>query len=105
MESTRRRSDAAIAKARVEGALARRLQARAELSQHAKARAWASPRGAGDQRFNLRPLRVEPLVAAKTELAGAATERVDTRVLRMLYEVDAAGAAASAAFASCVGGF
>jgi len=180
MESTRRSSDAAIAKARVKGAQARRLQARAELSQYVtsegadgpallvaeaaveqaraamvqaetslalhtvrapfnatvlqvnihpgefvqagplstplmvlgrlealrvrveieeadlprfdpKARAWASPRGAADQRFNLRPLRVEPLVVAKTELVGAAVERVDTRVLRMLYEVDAAG--------------
>ncbi len=180
MESTRRSSDAAIAKARVEGALARRLQARAELSQYVtsagsdgpavlvaeaavaqaravvvqaetslalhtvrapfdatvlqvnihpgefvqagplsiplmvlgrlealrvrveveesdlsrfnpKAPAWASPRGAAEQRFDLRPLQVEPLVVAKTELVGAATERVDTQVLRMVYEVDAAG--------------
>jgi multidrug resistance efflux pump len=180
MESTRRSSDAAIAKARLEAAQARRLQARAELSQYLtsegadgpavrvaeaaveqaraalaqaqtslalhtvrapfdatvlqvnihpgefvqagplatplivlgrletlrvrveveeadlsrfdpKARAWASPRGAPDQRFNLRPLRVEPLVVAKTELVGAATERVDTRVLRVVYEVDATG--------------
>jgi len=180
MESTRRSSDAAIARARLEGAQARRLQARAELSQYLtaegtdgpavlvaeaavqqaraalvqaetslalhivrapfdatvlqvnihpgefvqagplatplmvlgrlealrvrveveesdlsrfdpKARAWASPRGAADQRFNLRPLRVEPLVVAKTELVGAAIERVDTRVLRVVYEVDATG--------------
>jgi multidrug resistance efflux pump len=180
MEKTRRLSDAAIAKARLEAAQARRLQARAELAQYVtsegadgpallvaeaaveqvraavlqaetslslhtvrapfdatvlqvnihpgefvqagslanalmvlgrldalrvrveveeadlprldpKARAWASPRGASDQRFNLRPLRVEPLVIAKTELVGAATERIDTRVLRLLYEVDAAG--------------
>lgn len=180
MEKTRRSSDAAIAKARLAGAQARRLQARAELSQYVgsdgadgsavqvataaveqaraallqaetalslhtvrapfdatvlqvnihpgefvqagplsvpllvlgrleslrlrveveeadlprldpKARAWASPRGASDQRFNLRPLRVEPLVIAKTELVGGATERIDTRVLRLLYEIDAAG--------------
>jgi len=180
MESTRRSSDAAIAKARLEAARARRLQARAELSQYLtsegtdgpallvaeaaveqaraalvqvetslalrtvdapfdatvlqvnihpgefvqagplsvplvvlgrlgalwvraeveeadlsrfdpKAPAWASPRGAAGQRFNLRPLRAEPLVVAKTELVGAATERVDTRVLRVVYEVDAAG--------------
>jgi multidrug efflux pump subunit AcrA (membrane-fusion protein) len=179
-ESTRRRHDAAIAAARLQAALARRLQARADLSQYvtpegmdgptlqvaaaaveqaraalvqaetslalrtarapfdatvlqvnihpgefveagplstplvvlgrldalrvraeveesdlprfnAKGRAWASPRGAGDQRFELRLSRIEPLVVAKTELVGGATERVDTRVLRVLYDVDLAG--------------
>jgi len=55
------------------------------------ARAWASPRGAGDQRFQLRAPRIEPLVIPKKELTGAATERVDTRVLRILYEVDSVG--------------
>jgi multidrug resistance efflux pump len=75
------------------------LRVRVELEEadiprfNSSARAWASPRGAGDQRFALRALRVEPLVIAKKELTGAATERVDTRVLRVLYEVDSMGRA------------
>jgi len=72
------------------------LRVRAEVEEadiprlDVKATAWGTPRGAGDRRYALRPLRVDPLVVPKTALTGAATERVDTRVLRILYEVDGA---------------
>jgi len=50
--------------------------------------AWASPRGAADQRIKLTLAWVEPLVVPKTSLTGAGTERVDTRVLRVVYAFD-----------------
>jgi HlyD family secretion protein len=52
---------------------------------------WASPRGKADLRLALTPIRVEPLVVPKLTLGGAVTERVDTRVLRVVYAIDAAG--------------
>lgn len=70
------------------------LRVRAEIEEsdlprfNPKAHASASPRGAGDRRFALSPLRVDPLVVPKTALTGAAAERVDTRVLRVLYEIE-----------------
>ncbi len=33
-------------------------------------------------------VRVEPLTVPKTSLTGANTERVDTRVVRLIYAVD-----------------
>ncbi len=41
-----------------------------------------------DRRYVLRLLRVDPLVVPKTALTGAATERVDTRILRILYDIE-----------------
>lgn len=54
------------------------------------ARAWASPRGAADKRVALTLVRVDPLVVPKQSLTGAGTERVDTRVLRVVYAFDPA---------------
>ena len=51
-------------------------------------RAWASPRGGGTLRIPLRFLRIEPLVSPKKSLTGAGTERVDTRVLTVIYRFD-----------------
>jgi len=53
-----------------------------------KGEAWASPRGAADKRVKLTLVRVEPYVVPKTSLTGAGTERVDTRVLRVVYAFD-----------------
>jgi RND family efflux transporter MFP subunit len=50
--------------------------------------AWASPRGASDKRVKLSLAWVEPLVVPKVSLTGGGTERVDTRVLRVVYAFD-----------------
>ncbi len=55
-----------------------------------RAPAWASPRGAADRRVKLTLVRVDPLVVPKQSLTGAGTERVDTRVLRVVYAFDPA---------------
>ena len=52
------------------------------------ARAWASPRGDAAKRVKLTLVRVDPLVVPKKSLTGAGTERVDTRVLRVVYAFD-----------------
>ena len=52
------------------------------------AEAWASPRGAADRRVALHLVRVEPYVVPKRSLTGSGTERVDTRVLRVVYAFD-----------------
>jgi multidrug efflux pump subunit AcrA (membrane-fusion protein) len=54
------------------------------------ARAWASVRGDGARRAELRFVRVEPYVVPKRSLTNAGTERVDTRVLRVVYGLDPA---------------
>jgi multidrug efflux pump subunit AcrA (membrane-fusion protein) len=51
-------------------------------------RAVASPRGDPSQRFPLTFVRVEPYVVPKKSLTGDNTERVDTRVLQVVYQVD-----------------
>lgn len=50
----------------------------------------ATPRGTPSQKFPLTFVRVEPYVIPKKSLTGANTERVDTRVLQVIYAVDAA---------------
>jgi HlyD family secretion protein len=50
----------------------------------------ASPRGNPAQSFPLRFVRVEPYVIPKKSLTGGNTERVDTRVLQVIYAIDAA---------------
>jgi HlyD family secretion protein len=52
--------------------------------------ARAFPRGGSRQEVPLRFVRVEPLVIPKRSLTGDNTERVDTRVLKLIYEVAAA---------------
>jgi hypothetical protein len=49
------------------------------------ARAVASIRGNSRRQFPLRFVRIEPYVVPKRNLTGDAVERVDTRVLRILY--------------------
>lgn len=44
-----------------------------------------SPRGAANQRTQVSFVRAEPLVVPKRSLTNAATERVDVRVLQLIY--------------------
>ena len=53
--------------------------------------ATAVPRGNLQERYPLRFVRVEPFVVPKKSLTGDNTERVDTRVLQVIYEFDPAG--------------
>ncbi|MFO1069023.1 MAG: HlyD family efflux transporter periplasmic adaptor subunit [Geminicoccaceae bacterium] len=72
-----------------------RLHVRAEIDEADAPRlvegttAVASLRGAGDRAMPLRFVRVEPYVIPKRQLAGAGGERVDTRVLQVIYAIDA----------------
>ena len=56
--------------------------------------AWASPRGDGSRRVALRPVRIDPFVVPKASLTGTGAERVDTRVLHVVYAFDRAELAA-----------
>jgi multidrug efflux pump subunit AcrA (membrane-fusion protein) len=49
--------------------------------------AVAAPRGAADVRLPLHFVRIEPLVVPKRQLTGDVAERVDTRVLQVVYRV------------------
>ncbi len=51
------------------------------------ANAVGLPRGAPDRRITLRYVRAEPLVKAKRTLSGLSSDRVDTRVLQVVYAV------------------
>lgn len=53
--------------------------------------ARATLKGQPDHSFPLRFIRVEPFVIPKRSLTGLNTERVDTRVLQVIYELDAQG--------------
>ncbi len=53
--------------------------------------AVAVPRGNLQQRYPLEFVRVEPFVVPKKSLTGDNTERVDTRVLQVIYEFDPMG--------------
>jgi RND family efflux transporter MFP subunit len=44
--------------------------------------------GAPDRSIPLRFVRIEPFVVPKTSLTGASAERVDTRVLQVIYQLD-----------------
>ena len=52
--------------------------------------AKAYPRGETDHEMTLRFVRVEPMVVPKKSLTGENTERVDTRVLQVLYAIEKA---------------
>jgi multidrug resistance efflux pump len=54
------------------------------------ATAVAVPRGSLQQRYPLTFIRVEPFIIPKKSLTGDNTERVDTRVLQVIYEFDPA---------------
>jgi multidrug resistance efflux pump len=53
--------------------------------------ATAVPRGNLQEKYPLEFVRVEPFVVPKKSLTGDTTERVDTRVLQVIYEFDPAG--------------
>ena len=50
-------------------------------------RATATARGAARKHLNLKFVRVEPYVIPKKAFTGDNTERIDTRVLQVLYEI------------------
>lgn len=53
-----------------------------------QAMAAAAPRGAAALRVPLQLVRVEPYVVPKRNLTGDSAERVDTRVLQVVYRID-----------------
>lgn len=53
----------------------------------AGAAAEAAPRGSAATRVPLSFVRIEPLIVPKKQLTGAVAERVDTRVLQVIYRV------------------
>ncbi len=69
----------------------RELHVRADVDEEdawrvkAGARAIARLRGNSKEAYGLEFVRFEPYVIAKQSLTGAATERVDTRVLQVIY--------------------
>jgi HlyD family secretion protein len=56
-----------------------------------EAAATAYPRGNLQERYPLDFVRVEPFVVPKKSLTGDTTERVDTRVLQVIYSFDPTG--------------
>ncbi|WP_397569733.1 HlyD family secretion protein [Schlesneria sp. T3-172] len=71
-----------------------RLRVRVDIDErdisrfHVTGKAMATPRGASDQNLKLEFVRVEPYVIPKRAFTGDNTERIDTRVLQILYEID-----------------
>src|SRR6516225_11269054 len=69
------------------------LHVRVDVDEHdawrvrGGAPAAASPRGNGSIRIPLEFVRFEPYVVPKKSLTGDSTERVDTRVLQIIYRV------------------
>lgn len=57
------------------------------------AKAQARVRGQKAVMVPLAMIRIEPLAQAKTQLSGATTERVDTRVLEVMFRVESLGEA------------
>jgi HlyD family secretion protein len=70
------------------------LNVRTDVDEHeawkvrADAAAYATVRGSAGTRIPLRFVRFEPYVVPKKSLTGDSTERVDTRVLQVIYGVD-----------------
>lgn len=73
----------------------RQLHVRVDIDEHDIPRftpgtpARATPRGNAQQMYALKFVRVEPYVIPKKSLTGDNTERVDTRVLQVIYALDA----------------
>src|SRR5499433_989671 len=69
------------------------LHVRVDMDEHdawqvrGGAPAVASPRGNGSLKISLEFVRFEPYVIPKKSLTGDSTERVDTRVLQVIYRV------------------
>jgi multidrug resistance efflux pump len=76
----------------------RQLHVRVDIDEHDVPRfrpgapARAMLRGDPSQEFPLRFVRVEPYVIPKKSLTGDNTERVDTRVLQVIYALDSKAA-------------
>jgi HlyD family secretion protein len=74
----------------------RSLRVRADVDEHeawkveATAAAEARVRGHPDHKARLRFVRFEPLVLPKRSLTGESTERTDTRVLQVIYDIEPA---------------
>jgi HlyD family secretion protein len=74
-----------------------RLHVRVDIDEydiprfHSGQPAVAVPRGSLQERYPLEFIRVEPFVIPKKSLTGDTTERVDTRVLQVIYEFDPTG--------------
>jgi multidrug efflux pump subunit AcrA (membrane-fusion protein) len=72
-----------------------RLHVRVDIDENdigrfkAGMRGVASPRGNPAVQYPIAFVRVEPFVIPKKSLTGANTERVDTRVLQVIYAIDA----------------
>lgn len=70
------------------------LHLRADIDEHdlprlrPHASAFATLRGDPGKKFELRFVRVEPFVIPKKSLTGSSTERVDTRVLQVIYRIE-----------------
>ncbi|MBL0927563.1 MAG: efflux RND transporter periplasmic adaptor subunit [Phycisphaerales bacterium] len=75
------------------------LHIRADVTEHdiprvrSGAAAVAMPRGDAGEKIRLRFVRVEPLVTPKRALSGFAQERVDTRVMQVIFAVETPDAA------------
>src|SRR5690606_20495290 len=73
------------------------LHVRVDIDEHDIPRfkpgteAWATLKGSSKEKFPLKFVRVEPYVVPKRSLTGQNTERVDTRVLQVIYELDPRG--------------
>ena len=74
-----------------------RLHVRVDIDEYDIARfnpaakASAVPRGSLQTRYPLQFIRVEPFVVPKKSLTGETTERVDTRVLQVIYACEPSG--------------
>ncbi len=70
------------------------LHARVDIDEHdiprfhTGAKAVAMVKGFSQEKYNLRFVRVEPFVIPKKSLTGDNTERVDTRVLQVIYVIE-----------------
>jgi HlyD family secretion protein len=79
------------------GATDKVVHVRVDIDEHdiprfkAGAPAEASLRGAPEKKYPLTFVRVEPYVIPKKSLTGDNTERVDTRVLQVIYALDVTG--------------
>jgi multidrug efflux pump subunit AcrA (membrane-fusion protein) len=79
------------------GAVTDRVNVRVDIDEHDIPRfkpgapAMASFRGAPDKKYPLDFVRVEPYVIPKKSLTGDNTERVDTRVLQVIYSLKTEG--------------
>lgn len=76
------------------GAVSEKVHVRVDINEHdiarfrPGARARATLRGDPGREFPLTFVRVEPYVVPKKSLTGDNTERVDTRVLQVIYALD-----------------